>query len=208
MKPTTDPEAMSARKGKGKEAKLCFGGHALMENRHGLSLDIRISSALETEPEVAAALLHDVALAVGLASGWAQQHLDYSYERLKDQLTDDPGRFLANRPEGYHRTIVELWAQIRPSLTAATRELVDELAYLQTATVNLSVLGLADPDTLGELRVPAHLGDALQPAASMAQHASARTRRRGLKVHRARSKQHARASRLKLVRIPPRSPCE
>ena len=33
---TTDPEAMSARRGKGKEAKLCFGGHALMENRNGL----------------------------------------------------------------------------------------------------------------------------------------------------------------------------
>ena len=31
---TTDPEAMSARRGKGKEAKLCFGGHALMENRN------------------------------------------------------------------------------------------------------------------------------------------------------------------------------
>lgn len=54
---TTDPEAKSARKGKGKEAKLCFGGHALMENRHGLCLDIRVSSALETEPAAAAALL-------------------------------------------------------------------------------------------------------------------------------------------------------
>jgi len=54
---TTDPEAKSARKGKGKEAKLCFGGHALMENRNGLCLDIRVSSALETEPAAAAALL-------------------------------------------------------------------------------------------------------------------------------------------------------
>jgi transposase len=54
---TTDPEAKSARKGKGKEAKLCFGGHALMENRHGLCLDIRVSSALETEPAAAAELL-------------------------------------------------------------------------------------------------------------------------------------------------------
>jgi transposase len=54
---TTDPEAKSARKGQGKEAKLCFGGHALMENRHGLCLDIRVSSALETEPAAAAELL-------------------------------------------------------------------------------------------------------------------------------------------------------
>lgn len=54
---TTDPDAKSARKGKGKEAKLSFGGHALMENRHGLCLDIRVSSALETETAAAAQLL-------------------------------------------------------------------------------------------------------------------------------------------------------
>jgi hypothetical protein len=33
---TTDPDARLFRKGPGKEAKLCFMGHALMENRHGL----------------------------------------------------------------------------------------------------------------------------------------------------------------------------
>ena len=33
---TTDPDARLYRKGRGKEAKLCFMGHALMENRHGL----------------------------------------------------------------------------------------------------------------------------------------------------------------------------
>jgi transposase len=33
---TTDPDARLYRKGPGKEAKLCFMGHALMENRSGL----------------------------------------------------------------------------------------------------------------------------------------------------------------------------
>jgi transposase len=33
---TTDPDARLFRKGHGKEAKLCFMGHALMENRNGL----------------------------------------------------------------------------------------------------------------------------------------------------------------------------
>jgi transposase len=33
---TTDPDARLYRKGRGKEAKLCFTGHALMENRNGL----------------------------------------------------------------------------------------------------------------------------------------------------------------------------
>ena len=32
----TDPDARRYRKGRGKEAKLCFMGHALMENRNGL----------------------------------------------------------------------------------------------------------------------------------------------------------------------------
>jgi hypothetical protein len=36
---TTDPEARLYRKGPGKEAKLCFMGHALMENRNGLFVD-------------------------------------------------------------------------------------------------------------------------------------------------------------------------
>jgi transposase len=33
---TTDPDARLCRKGRGKEAKLCLMGHALMENRNGL----------------------------------------------------------------------------------------------------------------------------------------------------------------------------
>src|SRR5215217_5128658 len=36
---TTDLEARLYKKGKGKEAKLCSMGHALMENRHGLLVD-------------------------------------------------------------------------------------------------------------------------------------------------------------------------
>ena len=33
----SDPEAKLLKKGAGKEAKLCFTGHAVMENRHGFS---------------------------------------------------------------------------------------------------------------------------------------------------------------------------
>jgi transposase len=42
---TTDPEARLARKGDGKEAKLSFAAHALMENRNGLLVDLRLSEA-------------------------------------------------------------------------------------------------------------------------------------------------------------------
>ena len=42
---TTDPEARLYKKGKGKEAKLCFMGHGLMENRHGLLVDACLTFA-------------------------------------------------------------------------------------------------------------------------------------------------------------------
>ncbi len=41
---TTDPEARLYRKGPGMEAKLCFIGHTLMENRSGLIVDARLTS--------------------------------------------------------------------------------------------------------------------------------------------------------------------
>ena len=45
---STDPEARLARKGAGKEAKLCFAGHVLMENRTGLVMDVTVTSATGT----------------------------------------------------------------------------------------------------------------------------------------------------------------
>jgi transposase len=42
---TTDPDARLYRKGKGKETKLCFIGHALMENCHGLLVDACLTLA-------------------------------------------------------------------------------------------------------------------------------------------------------------------
>ena len=41
----TDPQARLYRKGPGKEAKLCFMGHALMENRNGLVVDACLTEA-------------------------------------------------------------------------------------------------------------------------------------------------------------------
>jgi transposase len=45
---STDPEARLARKGAGKEAKLCFAGHVLMENRTGLLVDVTVTRATGT----------------------------------------------------------------------------------------------------------------------------------------------------------------
>jgi IS5 family transposase len=42
---TTDPEARLAKKGAGKEAKLCYTESVLMENRNGLVIDLRVGPA-------------------------------------------------------------------------------------------------------------------------------------------------------------------
>jgi len=58
---TTDPEARLARKGHGREAKLSFAAHALMENRHGLLVDFVVSEATGTAERDAVPVLLDQA---------------------------------------------------------------------------------------------------------------------------------------------------
>ena len=55
---TTDPDARLYKKGDGQPAKLCYIGHALMENRHGLAVCGGISQATGTaERETALELI-------------------------------------------------------------------------------------------------------------------------------------------------------
>ena len=54
---TTDPEARLYKKAQGQEAKLCYLGHVLMENRHGLAVQSQVTQATgtaerETAPEM------------------------------------------------------------------------------------------------------------------------------------------------------------
>jgi transposase len=57
---TTDPEARLFKKGKGKEAKLCFMGHVRMENRHGLVISPRLTVATGTAEREAEAMVEGV----------------------------------------------------------------------------------------------------------------------------------------------------
>src|SRR5436309_12600012 len=58
----TDPDARLYRKGKGKEAKLCYAGHVVMENRNGLAVDGQITKATGTaERDAALEMLADIA---------------------------------------------------------------------------------------------------------------------------------------------------
>ena len=54
---TTDPDARLARKGNGREAKLSYAGHVLLDNRHGLVANVCVTAATGTAEREAALLL-------------------------------------------------------------------------------------------------------------------------------------------------------
>ena len=54
---TTDPDAQLYRKGKGKEAKLAYLGHVLLDNRHGLVANVCATAATGTAERDAAIVL-------------------------------------------------------------------------------------------------------------------------------------------------------
>ena len=54
---TTDPGSRMACKGLGKETRLCFTGHVLMENRHGLAVDVELTTATGTSERDAALVM-------------------------------------------------------------------------------------------------------------------------------------------------------
>jgi transposase len=55
---TTDPDARLYRKADGRESRLCFIGHVLMENRNGLAVDATLTCATGTaEREAALAMI-------------------------------------------------------------------------------------------------------------------------------------------------------
>jgi transposase len=58
---TTDPQARLARKGPGKEAKLSYAGHVLMENRNGIAVNGCVTRADgRAEPEAALAMVEEI----------------------------------------------------------------------------------------------------------------------------------------------------
>ena len=74
---TTDSDARLARKGAGKEAKLSYAGHVLMENRHGLAVNCCVTQASgHAERRAALALVAQI-------PGWRRVTLggDKGYDR-------------------------------------------------------------------------------------------------------------------------------
>jgi IS5 family transposase len=77
---TTDPEARLAKKGAGKEAKLSYAGHVLMDNRQGLAVGSCVNQATgRAEPEAALQLVEEIPgwgrVTVGADKGYDRKEL-------------------------------------------------------------------------------------------------------------------------------------
>jgi transposase len=66
---TTDPDAMLARKGAGREAKLAYLGHVLLDNRHGLVANVCATAATGTGEWEAAQVLLEASARPGSTVG-------------------------------------------------------------------------------------------------------------------------------------------
>src|SRR5919106_5440919 len=62
---TTDPDALLARKGSGREAKLSYAGHVLLDNRHGLVANVCVTAATGTAEREAALMLLEASVRPG-----------------------------------------------------------------------------------------------------------------------------------------------
>jgi transposase len=113
---TTDPEARLARKGPGKEAKLCYAGHVQMDNRHGLVVNTRLTQASgNAEPAAALAMAAEIAgqsrVTLGADKGYDQREFVRAlrehrvtphvaqkvYSAIDDRTTRHPGYALSQR---------------------------------------------------------------------------------------------------------------
>lgn len=110
---TTDPESRLMRKGSGQPAKLSYMGHALVENRHGLLVDLKVSSATgyaerRTALEMLDAADHAARFTVGADRGYdtrdfvddcrdigATPHVRRS--AIDDRTTRHPGYSISQR---------------------------------------------------------------------------------------------------------------
>lgn len=84
---TTDADARLARKGDGKESKLCYGAHVLMENRNGLVVNTRVTLATgaserEASLEMVEEIPGDGAVTLGADKGYdTKDHVAQLRER-------------------------------------------------------------------------------------------------------------------------------
>jgi transposase len=104
---TTDPDAKLYRKGPGKEAKLCFMGHGLMENRFGLLVDACLTPADGQAERIAALAMiephADRAQPITLGADKAYDAEDFVNELRSMRVTPHVAQNTTNRRSAIDR---------------------------------------------------------------------------------------------------------
>ena len=84
----TDSEALLAKKGKGKEAKLCYAGHVMIENRHGFVVNTVLTQAYgRAESDAALWMAEQIPgtqrVSLGADKGYDQAEVVQELRRMK-----------------------------------------------------------------------------------------------------------------------------
>jgi IS5 family transposase len=94
---TTDPQARLYKKAAGQQAKLCYLGHVLMENRHGLVVNTRLTAATgRAERTAALAMVAELpgwqAVTLGADKGYDAKHFvrDLRDHRVTPHVAQKP----------------------------------------------------------------------------------------------------------------------
>jgi transposase len=156
---TTDADARLYRKAEGQQAKLCYMGHALMENRNGLVVDTRVTITSGTaEREAALEMIEEVPgshrITVGADKGYdtadfvkqcrGYRATDHVAQKKKGSGID--GR--TTRHEGYHislrirKRVEEVFGWLKTigglgKLRHRGEDRVDAIFTIATAACNL-----------------------------------------------------------------------
>src|SRR2546427_3686614 len=96
---TTDPQAMLARKGPGKEAKLSYHGHLMTENRSGLVVNTQATTAYDSAECHAGLLMAEQLPGCGRVTLGADKGYDQGRRRsrLDQRTTRHPGYEISQR---------------------------------------------------------------------------------------------------------------
>lgn len=143
---TTDPEARLMRKGSGQEARLCYAGHLLVENRNGFIVDAILTEATGfAEREAALALLERQGIGAGATIGADKGYDTRDFVAELDARGIGPhiARHTTNRRSAVPETVA---AEAGYRLSQRRRKLVEEpFGWLKTVAQSrkLRYLGVA-----------------------------------------------------------------
>jgi len=129
---TTDPDARLYRKSNGTESKLCYAGHILMDNRHGLAVDARLTKATgHAEPDAALDMACNVPIAARTTLGADKAYDIRAFAEMLRDVYITPQ--IARKNASYSTIKMSTTHQVGYKLSQRKRKRVEEIfGWLKT----------------------------------------------------------------------------